>query len=710
MANENILNETSELYSTATYTGNGTTTNFVVPFPYLYTEDVHVYLNNVAISVYPVISTSNPPSPFEAHWYSSNIIRFTTAPAEGVKIKFQRITNRAEPEVEFRNSSILTEDDLNLIATQLLFVVQEAYDYFSLDYTGIQLAFDTALLTAQGYAGSAGSAATIASSAADVASSAATLAGGYASSISSSLAVAAGYVDNTSAVASGAIVSINGAKTSALSDISSAQSGAMTTISGGYTSAVNAINGAQITATSAVSAAQTSAVNAVTTAQGVASSAITSAQTSATSAINSAKSSALNSIASSGSATISAITSEGGVQLARLEAYGDGILQQVTGTYTTMTVKLTSPILANTIISLPKDSNNNYMTYVVGTDTLAVGWNGTDCYKNYQYEEVGNDDTISYQIKLLFDANAGDILAFKFLNTNLSALVAEPLQPDGVTININSSGKLAAVITSDAVMSAIGYTPANDSSVIHTSGGTISGGLTVTSGISGTCTNASSLGGVVASSYVTTSGAQTISGSKTFTDGLVSLDGTIAIKRSTTSDLSNLYFTENNDTATAMIRQVNDDDSTPRLQISEKATSGTQVYTGPQIWLNRAGGIILRSTNTSGTGAKDLVLDNNGTATWDGSNINTAAKPGVQLVEYTDSTSRTLGANSGTSYAITAPTIAGYTAKQIVGGRGNGTTGILVASWWQPTQVWVHNTNQTSKTFTVTVLLLYTRN
>ena len=60
---------------------------------------------------------------------------------------------------------------------------------------------------------------------------------------------------------------------------------------------------------------------------------------------------------------------------------------------------------------------------------------------------------------------------------------------------------------------------------------TISGELTVTSGISGICTsatnatsasNATSLGGVAASGYVTISGAQTITGAKTFSGGVTS--------------------------------------------------------------------------------------------------------------------------------------------------------------------------------------------
>lgn len=132
-----------ELYSSTTYTGDGTTKTFTVPFPYLYLDDVHVSVDGNDITVYPVISLDNPPSPFEASWYSDNIIRLVIAPAIGAVVKVYRTTNRATPEVRFDNSAILTEDDLNLITTQLLYVVQEAYDNF----IDIQRAITSDLMT-----------------------------------------------------------------------------------------------------------------------------------------------------------------------------------------------------------------------------------------------------------------------------------------------------------------------------------------------------------------------------------------------------------------------------------------------------------------------------------------------------------------------------------------------------------------------------------
>ena len=130
------------LYSRVTYAGDGATKNFVVPFPYLYIDNVHVMVDGEEVDVYPVISQSDPPSPYVAHWYSANTIRFVTAPESASTIDIRRITNRANPEVLFEDSSILTEEDLNLIATQLMYIVQEAYDNFSVSYTELMLYFE----------------------------------------------------------------------------------------------------------------------------------------------------------------------------------------------------------------------------------------------------------------------------------------------------------------------------------------------------------------------------------------------------------------------------------------------------------------------------------------------------------------------------------------------------------------------------------------
>ena len=126
-----------EAYSIVEYTGNGTIMSFAVPFPYLYLDDVHVFVDGVEKSVYPVVTEENPPSPFEVGWYAETLVRFVDPPANNAKVKIQRITNLESLEVEFNNSSILNEEDLNTAFTQLLYIVQELYDALYNDFLDI---------------------------------------------------------------------------------------------------------------------------------------------------------------------------------------------------------------------------------------------------------------------------------------------------------------------------------------------------------------------------------------------------------------------------------------------------------------------------------------------------------------------------------------------------------------------------------------------
>lgn len=119
---------TNEMYSVASYTADGATAEFVVPFPYLYTEDVHIHINGVEKILYPVINPVSAPTPFDAYWVSDNTIKFLSVPENGSLVQIQRVTNRQNPEVVFRDSATLSEADLNIIVTQLLYIAQEAYD------------------------------------------------------------------------------------------------------------------------------------------------------------------------------------------------------------------------------------------------------------------------------------------------------------------------------------------------------------------------------------------------------------------------------------------------------------------------------------------------------------------------------------------------------------------------------------------------------
>ena len=103
-------------YSYVTYTGDGTTQDYIVPFPYLKISDIKVSLNEIE------------QNPLAYSWHTSGTIRFVTAPPNGASIRIQRITDKVTPAVDFRDGSTLTEADLDLAVTQLLYITQEAYD------------------------------------------------------------------------------------------------------------------------------------------------------------------------------------------------------------------------------------------------------------------------------------------------------------------------------------------------------------------------------------------------------------------------------------------------------------------------------------------------------------------------------------------------------------------------------------------------------
>ena len=70
-------------YSYVTYTGDGTTQDYIVPFPYLKISDVKVSLNE-----------AEQTASFDYSWHTAGTIRFVTAPPNGASIRIQRITDK----------------------------------------------------------------------------------------------------------------------------------------------------------------------------------------------------------------------------------------------------------------------------------------------------------------------------------------------------------------------------------------------------------------------------------------------------------------------------------------------------------------------------------------------------------------------------------------------------------------------------------------
>jgi len=93
------------------YTGNGATTTYAVPFPYISAEHVLVYLNAVATAAFT--------------WPTAGSITFTVAPANATAILIKRVTPRTAL-VTWTTKTRLQSPSLTLFQTQLLYVAQEA--------------------------------------------------------------------------------------------------------------------------------------------------------------------------------------------------------------------------------------------------------------------------------------------------------------------------------------------------------------------------------------------------------------------------------------------------------------------------------------------------------------------------------------------------------------------------------------------------------
>jgi hypothetical protein len=101
-------------YSYNVYTGNGSTTQFTVGFPYIRQEHVKVYVAYVDT----------------AYTYINNTtVQLATAPGAGVRVEVRRITPVASVLVDFADGSTLVAADLDTSNLQHLYLEQELDDY-----------------------------------------------------------------------------------------------------------------------------------------------------------------------------------------------------------------------------------------------------------------------------------------------------------------------------------------------------------------------------------------------------------------------------------------------------------------------------------------------------------------------------------------------------------------------------------------------------
>jgi hypothetical protein len=190
--------------------------------------------------------------------------------------------------------------------------------------------------------------------------------------------------------------------------------------------------------------------------------------------------SAISDISDAKDAAVDTVEDEGDTQVERLEQLAGTIIAQATQLYKVATIILDSDIASESIINTPT-VNSLVLSYIVGKDMLGLSYNGVELYKGLQFEEVGTAGTASYRVKLLMPMYAGDQLCFKIMSAVVDSVVADPLQPDGTSIQIDANGKLSVVLTDQAITQAIGYTAADDSAVVKLTGNqTVSGVKTLT--------------------------------------------------------------------------------------------------------------------------------------------------------------------------------------------------------------------------------------
>ena len=116
-----------------TATGNGSTKQFTIPFPYVKKDHIVVALNNVTVTGFAFINDNT--IEFDTISSATSTQETSGAPKNGVGIEITRDTPLTSALVDFVDGSTLTAGDLDTAVLQLLYGIQEAKDEAAL---GIQ--------------------------------------------------------------------------------------------------------------------------------------------------------------------------------------------------------------------------------------------------------------------------------------------------------------------------------------------------------------------------------------------------------------------------------------------------------------------------------------------------------------------------------------------------------------------------------------------
>lgn len=106
-----------------TYIGNGTQTDFSIPFDYLKKSFVRVYVDSVLLTGGDYGDTTA-----DYYFLDKTTVRLKTPPAENIEVTIRRYTSATERIVSFEDASILKATDLDTSQLQSFHIAEEARD------------------------------------------------------------------------------------------------------------------------------------------------------------------------------------------------------------------------------------------------------------------------------------------------------------------------------------------------------------------------------------------------------------------------------------------------------------------------------------------------------------------------------------------------------------------------------------------------------
>lgn len=107
----------------AFYTGDGTTTDFIVPFDYLAKKFVRVSRGTTILTGGDYGDTSK-----DYYFLDKNKVRLKVPPATGEEVTIRRYTSATDRVVSFKDASVLKANDLDVSSVQTIHIAEEARD------------------------------------------------------------------------------------------------------------------------------------------------------------------------------------------------------------------------------------------------------------------------------------------------------------------------------------------------------------------------------------------------------------------------------------------------------------------------------------------------------------------------------------------------------------------------------------------------------